>query len=313
MLGQIRIFSKIVELGSFSKAGTVLNMAPSSVARSLDKLEAELGVTLFKRSTRTLALTDEGRAFLAGAERLLEDADQLVASLQQQPHQPEGTLKISAFESFGRLCIAPLLPEFLARYPKLKVQLELENRVVDLASENVDLGVRIGRPADSSLQARRLLPNETLLCAAPSYLERRGTPHSPEELAQHNCLLLSQQRQRNYWHFYRDGEHRKVAVQGNLSSLGGTPLVEAAVHGGGLILMSRWMLTELMHSGKLVECLPEWRGLLHERSSGDIYLVWPGQRYLRPALRLLIDFLAERISEDGVNSGLPLPTDTPNP
>lgn len=295
MLSLIRIFIKVVDQGSFSKAGSVLNMAPSSIARNIDKLESDLSVTLFKRSTRQLVLTEDGKHFYEGAYNLLEEADNLVDSMHQLNQEPEGRLRISSFESFGRQCISPLLPEFLQRYPKVKIEMELENRLVDLNSENTDLGIRIGRPEDSSLNARLLMANKTLLCASPAYIEQFGMPKTPEDLSQHNCLRLSHGRQITYWHFHNAGDYKKIAVQGNLTSKGGTPLLEASIHGGGIVLMSRWMMQDLIDQGKLVQCLPHWQAQLHENSSGDIYAVYKGSKYLRPALRALIDFIAEKV------------------
>lgn len=295
MLNLIRVFIKVVELGSFSKAATVLSMAPSSVARNIDSLEEELSVTLFKRSTRQLLLTEDGQQFYEGAGKVLADADNLIASMHQINLEPEGILKISAFESFGRQCISPLLPEFLQRFPKVKIEIELDNQLVDLNSENVDLGIRIGRPSDSCLRARMLLTNHTLLCASPDYLAKNGPPKVPADLSNHNCLLLDNDRQRTYWHFHKKNQHLKVPVQGNLSSKGGTPLLDAAVGGAGIVLMSSWMMVDLIREGKLVVCLPEWQPSLHEGSSGEIFAVYHGSKYPRPVLRAFIDFLVDKI------------------
>ncbi len=297
MLTLIRIFIKVADLGSFSKAAQVLNLAPSSITRSINKLEAELDVRLFKRSTRALVLTEEGHQFYPRAEKLLEDADGLISSMQGTRLEPEGSLRISAFEGFGRAFISPLLPEFLSRYPKLKVEIELDNQIVDLNSENVDLGIRIGLPADSNLNARLLLANKTVLCASPRYLEQHGTPIEPEDLAEHNCLILNRDRQRTVWHFRNsDKDYKKILVAGNLTSKGGTPLLEAAINHGGIVLISSWMVRDLINEGKLVQCLPEWQGSLFEESSGVIYAVYQGNKYLKPSLRVFIDFLIEKLA-----------------
>ncbi len=303
MLTLIRIFIKVADLGSFSKAAQVLNLAPSSITRSINKLEAELDVRLFKRSTRALVLTEEGQQFYPRAEKLLEDADGLISSMQGTRLEPEGSLRISAFEGFGRAFISPLLPEFLTRYPKLKVEIELDNQIVDLNSENVDLGIRIGLPADSNLNARLLLSNKTLLCASPHYLEKQGAPVIPEDLIEHNCLILNRDRQRTYWHFRnahsgtdKHKDYKKVAVSGNITSKGGTPLVEAAMNHGGIVLISSWMVKDLIEQGKLVQCLPDWQGSLFEESSGVIYAVYQGNKYLKPSLRAFIDFLVEKLN-----------------
>lgn len=298
MLTLIRTFIKVADLGSFSKAAQVLNLAPSSITRSINKLEAELNVRLFKRSTRALVLTEEGHQFYPRAEQLLEDADDLISSMQGTRSEPEGILRISAFEGFGRAFISPLLPEFLSRYPKLKIEIELDNQIIDLNSENVDLGIRIGLPADSNLNARLLLANTTVLCASPRYLEQQGVPSKPEDLAQHNCLILNRDRQRTNWYFRNSlKDFKKIAVTGNLTSKGGTPLLEAAVNHGGIVLLSSWMVDKLIAEGKLVQCLPEWQGSLFEESSGIIYAVYQGNKYLKPSLRVFIDFLVEKLAD----------------
>ena len=301
MLGLIRIFLKVADLGSFSKTGQVLHLAPSSITRSINKLEAELDVRLFKRSTRALVLTEEGHQFYQRAGHLLEEADGLVSSMQGSRSEPEGRLRISAFEGFGRAFISPLLPEFLSRYPKVTIELELDNQIVDLNSENVDLGIRIGLPSDSNLNARLLLANKTILCASPSYLKKYGIPTIPEDLSEHNCLTLNRDRQRTYWHFrntnsHKQSEYEKIVVDGNITSKGGTQLVEAAVNHGGIVLISSWMVKDLIKEGKLVSCLPDWQGSLFEESSGVIYAVYQGNKYLTPSLRVFIDFMVEKLA-----------------
>ena len=297
MLNRIKVFIKVIDTGSFSKAGIVLNMAPSSIARKIDSLEHELGTTLIKRSTRKLTLTEDGYQFLEGAEKLLIEADQLKASMGQVNMEPEGVLRISVFESFGRQIVSPLLPEFLQKYPKVKIEINLDNQIIDLNRENIDLGIRIGRPADSSLRARKLLTNHTWLCASPDYLARTTAPTRPEDLANHNCLILSQERQRTYWYFKKDKKQIKVPVQGNLCSKGGTPLLEAAINGGGIVLMSQWMMLDLINANKLRVCLSGWEPSLHQDSSGEVYAVYLGDKYLRPVLRVFIDFLVNKIEE----------------
>ena len=301
MLGLIRIFLKVADLGSFSKTGQVLHLAPSSITRSINKLEAELDVRLFKRSTRALVLTEEGHQFYQRAGHLLDEADGLVSSMQGSRSEPEGRLRISAFEGFGRAFISPLLPEFLSRYPKVTIELELDNQIVDLNSENVDLGIRIGLPSDSNLNARLLLANKTILCASPSYLKKYGIPTIPEDLSEHNCLTLNRDRQRTYWHFrntnsHKQSEYEKIVVDGNITSKGGTQLVEAAVNHGGIVLISSWMVKDLIKEGKLVSCLPDWQGSLFEESSGVIYAVYQGNKYLTPSLRVFIDFMVEKLA-----------------
>lgn len=293
MLDRIRILAQVVESGSFSRAARALNLAPSSVTRTIDGLEQQLGVPLFKRSTRQLVLTDQGEYFLARSLPLLEEADQLVQSLQPLSGAPQGGLRVSVFESFGAAWLAPRLPVFLARYPGVRLEIELDNRLVDLDAENVDLAVRIGRPLDSGLHARRLLANRTLLVASPDYLATHGEPAHPGDIAHHNCLIRGQGRQRQHWHFQQGAERQRVAVQGNLASIGGTPLLCAAKAGCGLLLLSSWMVQQGLDEGSLLPVLPDWQASPYEDRHDEIYAVFRGGRFLKPQTRAFIDFLIE--------------------
>ncbi|NQZ23857.1 MAG: LysR family transcriptional regulator [Colwellia sp.] len=294
MLNSIRIFIKVVEQGSFSKAGRILNMATSSVTRNLDQLEKELGVTLLKRSTRQLILTEEGSTFIGGANELLTQANELTASLKTMNAEPEGVLRISVFESFGRMQVCSILPEFLENFPKVKVEIELENRMVDLMKEEIDLAIRIGRPIDSGLKARKIMPNHTLICASPAYITKHGSPLIPDDLMLHNCLVIGNKRQKSYWHFNKTKKHKKIAIGGNLTSLGGTPILQAAIKGIGIALLSNWMISDYVREGKLVVCLPEWDSSMHESTSGDVYAVYTNSNYIKPSIRAFIDFLIDK-------------------
>lgn len=294
VLNSIRIFIKVVEQGSFSKAGRILKMAPSSVTRNLDQLEKELGVTLLKRSTRQLTLTEEGNTFLEGAHKLLTQANELTASLKTMNEEPEGVLRISVFESFGRMQVCFILPEFLEKYPRVKVEIELENRMVDLLKEEVDLAIRIGRPTDSGLKARKLMPNHTLVCASPAYLTKHGSPLIPDDLTSHNCLVRGNRRQKNYWYFNQAKKRKKIPIDGNLTSLGGTPILEAVIMGTGIAQLPNWMISDYVQEGKLVVCLPNWDCSLHESTSGEVYAVYTNNNYTKPSIRAFIDFLVEK-------------------
>lgn len=294
MLKSVRIFIKVVELGSFSKAAKVLNMAPSSVTRAIDNLEHELNAELFKRSTRQLLLTDKGYVFLEGATNLASDCDSLLMSMADSNKEPEGNLRISVFESFGRLSVCPIIPEFLKKYPKITVEIELENKVVDLAGENIDLAIRIGTPKDSSLKFRNIIPNHTFVCASPDYLSKNDNLEKPEDLSLHNCLILNQERQRTYWYFKKNRRNVKALVSGNLKSKGGTPLLEAALCDLGVVQLSNWIVSDYVKSGQLEVCLRDWEPLLNEQSSGSVYAVYKQGIYKNPNIRLFLDYLVEK-------------------
>ena len=168
--------------------------------------------------------------------------------------------------------------------------------MVDLTSEDVDIAIRIGKPADSSLRARKLLSNHTIVCASPAYLKKHGKPTVPDELTKHNCLMLSQKRQRTYWYFKNAYERHKVLIKGNISSTGGTPLLEAAEKGAGIIHLANWMVSSSVSEGKLEVILDDWESSLHGDTSGEILAVFQNSKYMNPALRAFIDFLAENIT-----------------
>ncbi len=297
MLELIKVFEQVVESGSFSQAGKVLNMAPSSVARNIDSLESRIKTTLFKRSTRQLILTEEGQYFYQKSGKILQETDTLVAEMRGKNGVPEGILRISVFESFGNLYLAPLIPEFLALYPKIKMEIELDNKVVDLNGENIDVAIRIGTPQDSRLKARHLLTNCTSLVASPSYLMQENPIDRPEDLQYHNCLLISHERQINYWHFCKKEVQKKISVTGNLISKGGSPLLSAGLQGSGVLLLSDWMVKPYIDSKKLVKVLPDWTVTQSEQGSGEIFAIYKSTQYPKPHVRVFLDFVVEKVNQ----------------
>ncbi len=291
MLEAIRVFIKSAECGSFSKAGAVLGMAASSVSRQIDKLEKDLATKLFKRSTRHLVLTDSGHAFLERATTAVADLDAACSAVRSVPHEVAGDLRISVFESFGRLRICPVIPDFLLRHPKIRLELLLDNQLADLYKDEVDLAIRIGRPEDSRLKARKLVENRMLLCASPHYLARHGMPTTPQDLADHNCLVLSRSRRIAWWHFRQGEAAQKIQVTGSLTSVGGTPLLEAGILGVGLVMLPGWMVASHVNTGDLVRVMEAWEPSLYEGGSGHVYAVYLDDPNTKPVIRSFIDHL----------------------
>ena len=291
MLEAIRVFIKAAECGSFSKAGAVLGISPSSVSRQIDKLEKDLATKLFKRSTRHLVLTDSGESFLERATKAVSDLEAAFTAIRPQPNEVAGDLRISVFESFGRLRVCPAIPKFLSRHPKIRLEILLDNQLADLYKDEVDLAIRIGRPEDSRLKARKLLENRMSLCASPQYLARHGIPTQPRDLADHNCLVLSRSRRIVWWHFRQGEEAEKIQVSGNLASVGGTPLLEAGIQGVGLIMLPEWMVAHHINAGALVAVLDKWEPSLYAGGSGDVYAVYLDDPNTKPVIRSFIDHL----------------------
>ncbi|MDQ5881479.1 MAG: hypothetical protein QG616_1309 [Pseudomonadota bacterium] len=296
MFDAMQTFLDVVDAGSFSAAAGRQNKNASSVARQIDKLEQDLGVRLFERSTRRLDLTQSGLVYHERVRQILQDVRQAGDELRQTPGDIEGEVAITAFDSFGRVVLAPLLPDFSVRYPQASIVLSLDNSVVDLYNSNMDIAVRFGPPQDATLRTRKLLDNDTVLVAHPDYLARQPPIAQPADLRRHNCLTLHRQRQHVFWHFERGDERIKVRVAGNFSSCGGDPLVAFASAGHGVLLISRWLVEEEMRQGALVRILPEWQAHFNEGDSGAIHLVWRANAAQRPVVRAMLDFLAERLA-----------------
>lgn len=292
-IGDITLFLRVLDLGSISAAARSLDLSVAVASQRLKRLEAELGVRLLHRTTRRLHPTPEGAALAEQGRGLVEELEALGSSLRHAGHAVAGTLRVTTASSFGRQYLSPLLPEFMARHPQLRLSMHLDDRVVDLVSAGFDLAVRIGTLDDSTLVARKLAPNRRLLCASPDYLRRHGSPRTPSELAQHECLVLvgSQGRQ-DQWRFQDpDGREISVRVRGRIEANTGELLSDAALGGLGIALHSHWHVCRDLRAGRLVPVLPEFR-----IPDTGVYAVMPQRRLMPPRVRALVDFLAERFA-----------------
>jgi DNA-binding transcriptional LysR family regulator len=248
-------------------------------------------VRLLNRTTRSLQVTTEGAALAARGRPLIEDLEALTGSLRETAEQNAGTLRVTMPASFGRQYISPLLPEFLQRYPRIKVHVHLADQMIDLISEGFDLAIRIGTLADSNLAARRLAPNQRVLCASPHYLRQRGTPRTPADLEKHDCLQLTSFKDaQDHWHLHgKDGNEIAVKVQGRLESNFGEVIRDAALAGLGIALHSTWHVCDDITAGRLKVVLPDYS----LRESG-IYAVMPERRLVLPRVRAFVDFLSNK-------------------
>jgi DNA-binding transcriptional LysR family regulator len=296
-LGEMAVFARVVETESFSAAARVLGISKSAASKQVSRLEDRLGVRLLNRTTRRLSLTEAGAAFYAACERVVAEAEAAEAAVRRLAAAPRGTLKVNVPMSFGMLYLAPALPDFMARYPELAVDMVLNDRLVDLVEEGFDMGVRIGRLTDSSLIARRLGPNRMLLYAAPSYLSRHGRPETPRDLLRHECLVYSYQRNVGDWRFRGpDGEETRLRVKGRLTINNGDALHAAALGGLGITLQPSFICGGDLEAGRVERLLPDWQAA----RESSIYAVYPASRNLLPKVRVFVDFLAERFGETPV-------------
>lgn len=293
-IGDIGLFLRVLDLGSISAAARSLDLSVAVASQRLQRLERELGVRLLHRTTRRLHATPEGVVLAEQGRALVDDLEALGTSLRQAGTGVSGTLRVTTSSSFGRLYISPLLPEFLALHPGLTLSVNLTDNVLDLVSAGFDLAIRIGVLDDSTLVARRLANNRRLLCAAPDYLRRRGTPRTPQDLARHDCLVLvgSQGRQ-DVWRL-GDGAGGEIAVRvrGRIEANTGELLSDAALAGFGIALHSTWHVCADLRAGRLVQVLPDY-----PLADTGIYAVMPQRRLVPPRVRAFVDFLAGRFGD----------------
>ncbi len=283
----LEIFAAVMRAGSFSGAGRALGLTPSAVARSIDRIEARLGVRLLLRSTRALTPTAEGQVYLQTARRILADLDDAEQQIADQG-SPRGRLRISAALSHGRLCIVPLLGEFVRLYPYIVLDFALTDAIVDIAAGQADVAIRFGPLADSLLTARKIGESGRVIVASPDYLARWGTPTQPEDLHRHNCLNFNFRRVEPVWPFRRDGQAIALSVRGNIEANNGETLGQLAAAGVGLARVGAFSVVDDIAAGRLVAVLEAY-------NPGDveqIHAVFVGGTNVPARVRAFVDFLA---------------------
>lgn len=285
----VALYVRVCATRNLSAAGREFGLSPAASSARMAQLERTLGARLLHRTTRQINLTQDGEAFLERAIPLLDAADQATASVGGST--VHGLLRVAVSVSFGRQHIVPALDEFLARYPGIRIDLRMSDRVIDLAANGIDVAVRIGPLRDSSLVARVLAPNRLWLCASPAYLAARGTPHTPQDLLAHECLVLENF---NPWRFKVADAVDTVRVGGRLQSDNGEALRDAAIAGLGIALQSTWAIYEQIKSGALVRVLGEYPVAMDTVVSAQ-YL---NRDFLPPKTHAFIDFFAERFGPE---------------
>jgi DNA-binding transcriptional LysR family regulator len=297
-LDSMAVFARVVESGSLSAAARTLGVSLASVSRQLAALEEKLGARLLSRTTRRLSLTEGGRAYYARCKRILGDVEEAEAEVSQFQASPSGRIVVSASMLFGSIFLAPVLSGFLDRYPRVSLELPLTDRFVNLVEEGIDLAVRVGGLADSSLVARRIGVFRRVVCAAPRYLKRRGVPREPAEVARHDCLIFSMLAEADRWRFSRDGRDIAVPVEGRLRSNSQEVLLRAALDSAGIMLAPSWLVRDHVAKGRLRVVLQEF-----EPEPTPIHILYPHARLLSAKVRALIDYLAGQWREEDFGFG----------
>ena len=282
-------FVETATSGSLTAAAERLEITPAAVSKSLAKLEQQLGVRLLNRSTRRLALTNEGERFLAEARAALRLLDQAVAGVSQSASEPAGRVRISVGIGFGRRHVLPALPAITAQYPQLAIDVDLDNRPVDLVAEGFDIGIRGGVIEDSSLIARRVCKLPTALVASTAYLQQAGVPASPEALSSHRCAVV---RLANglvaAWCFVRPGGRRlEITPPGALSSSDPETLIDLALAGAGIVQAGLYHALPHLRAGSLKLLMPG----LHDPGQREVVVHYPHRQYLAPRVRVVVDAL----------------------
>lgn len=291
----MQVFVAVVDAGSFVGAAGALGMSKPAVSRHVSELEARLGVRLLQRTTRKLSLTGEGEAFYARCKLVLAEVEEAEAEVQSRSAQAAGLLKITVPTSYGLIRLAPLWGDFLARHPRVRLDVTLSDRFVDLVEEGYDLAVRVARLPSSSLVSRRLASTRPVLCASPRYLRRHGTPQQPADLARHALINYSLLATGDTWTLQGPGESPEqvaVKVQARMTTNSGDTCRAVALAHGGIILQPDFLVGDALAAGQLLEVLPEWRAL-----EMGIHAVYPTRKHLSPKVRVLVDYLAKALGE----------------
>lgn len=293
-LREMTVFAAVVEANGFAAAAQELGLSKASVSRLLQRLEDRLGARLLNRTTRRLSLTEAGRSFYEGCQRMLAEAEGAEAAVTALTAQPRGTLRLAVPMSFGVGQLGPHLAGFLAACPELTLDVVLGDRVVDLVEEGFDAAIRIGRLADSALVVRRLASATRMVVASPAYLRVRGLPLEPADLAGHDCLHYSYFRGGRTWRFrHADGRTAEVRIRGRLEMNNGDALISVAAAGYGIAAMPSFIAGPALAAGRLVRLMPGWV----DAEDTAIHLVYPARRNLLPKVRAFVDYLAAAIGD----------------
>ncbi len=275
----------IADTGSFVAAARRLGESTSMISRAVARLEERLGLRLFERTTRSVALTDAGRSIVEQFRRIIEERDEALRQVRAQGEM-RGEVRLTSSVAIGERFVAPVVEAFLHAHPGLSVTLETTNRVVDLVSEGFDIAIRTGSPLDARLAARQVAERKLVTCAAPAYLARAGTPRHPADLPGHQCLVGTSAN----WHFREDGQRSSIVPVGRFRCSSGSAVMRAAEGGMGLCQLPAFYVAEAIAAGRLVSVLADYEDLPE-----PVWAVYPQRRFAVPKVRALIDLLERRL------------------
>ncbi len=301
LLSAMRSFRRVVELGSFSRASEDLSLSPAGLSKQIRMLEEHLGTVLLHRTTRRMSLTEPGSLYFTECCRILDQLEELECNLSERATAISGRLRVNVPISFGLLVVSPLLPNFIAAHPELKVDLILSDQLLDVVGAGFDISIRI-RPElqDSSLVARRLANAEQIICASPAYLARRGTPALADDLHQHDCLIYSLSDNPATWRLTGPGGGAAITIEPRISANNSLMLRDLLVAGVGIGSLPTFVANPSLRSGALVRILEEQR-----LPTRHVYAVYPTSRHLLRKVRVFVDYLAEAFTREPCASFTP--------
>ncbi len=302
--GDMDLFVRIVKSGGLAAAGREVGLSPASVSARLNALEQRFDARLLNRTTRRVSLTEEGQAFYEASIGILTEVTELENRLVSSRNQLAGQLNITTTSDLGRYHIAPVISQLMKLHPGITTHLHLSDHIANLAELNVDVAVRIGKPTDSTLIAKRLAPNTRVLCASSAYIKTKGTPKIHSDLIKHDCLAMFQLlKPMTRWHLSKDGVEEVVQIKPVLSTNDGALVRQWALDGRGIALKSMVDIADDLKSKRLVRVLKNYSlGFQHgtEKNQADIYAVYPSRQYVPERVRVFIELLEAHFKADGL-------------
>ena len=286
----MRLFLRVSELGSFSKAADEANIGQPTVSRRIQELETQIGAQLFRRTTRALSLTESGTRFYARAQAIVSEFDEARAEARGLEDEPVGLLRVTASNGFSRFLLSPHLPGFMRLYPHIRVEIIATEKAIDLVEEGVDLAFRFGALSDSSLTARKIGATARHLYATPVYLDARGRPETPDDLLDHDCLLLAPTGQTARWSLSKGDDKRSIELQGRFRATSAELIRDAVLADMGVALTPCFIVRSELETGALEIVLDDWA-----YAKLPIHAVWPTGRMLPRKARVFLDYIEERI------------------
>lgn len=290
---EMAFFSLLASCGSFSAAAREMGVSTAAVSKRLAQMEARLAVQLMNRTTRRSSLTQEGETYLGHARRILAEIDDMEQLVSRSVAAPQGLLRVNATLGFGRSHIAPLISGFVKLYPEVQVQLQLTVNPPPVSEDSFDVCLRFGEPPDARVIARKIAPNRRLLCAAPAYLAKHGTPKVPRDLMQHNCIGIRQGDEAyGVWRLGAGKRAEAIKVRGNLSTSDGEIAVDWALAGHGIVMRAEWDVARYLRSGRLRRVLENY-----PTPPADIHAVYPQRHQVSARVRAFVDFVASHFEK----------------